>query len=73
MKEDDRMTNESPVKLASWIAEVVRCKVLPNKGQMDRAGLVEMIDVDPWTDGNWEGESMHRANFKGQQFLGSIP
>ena len=46
------MSNESPVELASWIAEVVRCKVLPNKGQMDRAGLVEMIDVDPWTDGN---------------------
>lgn len=26
---------------------------MPNKGQMDRAGLVEMIDVDSWT--HWMG------------------
>ena len=28
--------------------EVVRCKVLPNNGMQDRAGLVEMIDVAAW-------------------------
>ena len=38
---------------------------------MDRAGLVEMIDVDPWTGtagkGNHGNRSVHcRANFEGQ-------
>lgn len=46
-------------ELFTYYGTVVRCKVLPNKGQMDRAGLVEMIDVGQaaWIVNNLNGNT----------------